>query len=99
VSRAENAGLIAALDASSPDGLRGIVERLRDGGFGDALDAWAAGAEHLPLGPAELLEALGRERIDALGCILGLSTAQTAAELADRLPGLVRASRGSAEPS
>ena len=71
------------------DGLGGLLDRFRQGGFGEVMDSWIGPGENKPIAPNQVGTALGTDVLKTLSQRSGLSEQQLLAELSKILPGVV----------
>ncbi len=70
-------------------GIDGIVEKLRAGGLGEAVDSWISTGANQPVDPAKLGQALGPETVQQLAAGSGIDAAHLLPMLAAFLPQLI----------
>jgi uncharacterized protein YidB (DUF937 family) len=77
--------LDGVLRASPFGGVSGLIDRLKQGGLGEAVEAWREGAPAI-VGPDELRAALGEADVQQAAASLGVSPDQMLVDLAEHLP-------------
>ncbi|MGG5885714.1 YidB family protein [Falsiroseomonas sp. HC035] len=70
-------------------GLRDLVDRFRQTGYGETADSWVAQGPNRELAPDQLERAVGADTLDELAKQTGLSRAEILARLTRDLPGAV----------
>lgn len=70
-------------------GLAGLKESFTNCGLGGPFSSWVARGQNQPVSPAQVVQALGVERIQNLACDLGLSPTKASGFLAEYLPEIV----------
>jgi uncharacterized protein YidB (DUF937 family) len=80
-------GLIHAVQAEG--GLDGLLDQLRTGGLGPAVDSWISKGHNDPVDPAALGAALGPDTVQHLASGAGVDVATLLPMLASFLPQLV----------
>lgn len=81
------AGLGQAVQAAG--GIDGILDKLRAGGLGGAVDSWISTGQNQPVEPAAVGQALGPETVQQLAAGSGMSAGQLLPMLAAFLPQIV----------
>ena len=81
------AGLGQAVQAAG--GIDGILDKLRAGGLGEAVDSWISTGQNQHVEPAALGQALGPETVQQLSAGSGISAGQLLPMLAAFLPQVV----------
>lgn len=71
------------------EGLDGVLNQLRAAGFGPQLDSWIGTGANAPVGPEEMRQTFGDDRLRALGDRMGMGGGALAAILAQLLPLLI----------
>jgi uncharacterized protein YidB (DUF937 family) len=70
-------------------GLGGLLDKLQQGGLGNAINSWIGTGQNQPVSPGQLGSALGPSIIKMLAQKSGLSEAEITQQLSQVLPGLV----------
>jgi uncharacterized protein YidB (DUF937 family) len=70
-------------------GLGGLLNKLQQGGLGDAANSWVASGQNQPASPGQLGSALGPNIIKTLAQQSGLSEDELTKQLSQVLPGIV----------
>ena len=70
-------------------GLGGLLNKLQQGGLGNAADSWVGSGQNQPVPPNQLGSALGPDVIKSLAQRSGLSEEELTQQLSRVLPGLV----------
>lgn len=70
-------------------GLGGLLEKLQQGGLGDAAASWVSTGQNQPVSPDQLGSALGPDLLGQLARQTGLSHGDTAGQLSQILPQLI----------
>jgi uncharacterized protein YidB (DUF937 family) len=70
-------------------GIGGIVDKLRQAGYGAQADSWVSTGKNEPISPDALQEVLGREEMGDIASQLGMSDREAAGGLASVLPQLI----------
>jgi uncharacterized protein YidB (DUF937 family) len=70
-------------------GLGGLLNKLQQGGLGNATDSWVGNGQNQPVPPNQLGSALGSDVIKNLAQRSGLSEDELTQQLSQVLPGLV----------
>lgn len=70
-------------------GLGGLLNKLAQGGLGNATDSWVGSGQNQPVPPNKLGSALGPDVIKSLAQRSGLSEEELTQQLSQVLPGLV----------
>jgi uncharacterized protein YidB (DUF937 family) len=79
-------------DANKPDvpgtedGIGGLVERFRQGGFEEIIKSWIGTGPNKPISPNQLHQALGTETVDGLSRETGLPREDLLSQLVRLLP-------------
>jgi uncharacterized protein YidB (DUF937 family) len=79
--------IISQAVTSCSGGMSGLLQKLRDGGLGEHVDAWLAGT-HLPISSEQLQQAMSDEHINEIASCSGQSVQQILASLATHLPAI-----------
>jgi uncharacterized protein YidB (DUF937 family) len=83
-------GLIAAVLAKTDLGsLKGIAEKLQEGGLGEQVKSWLGNGSNLPVTGEQIRGALGNEHVQQIARQLGLPVDAALKLMADHLPGAV----------
>jgi uncharacterized protein YidB (DUF937 family) len=75
--------------AGDVGGLRGLVDRFRQGGLQDIVESWLGTGPNKSIAPHQLRDALGSETVDDLSRETGMPRDDLLAELSRLLPGVV----------
>jgi uncharacterized protein YidB (DUF937 family) len=75
--------------AQDAGGLRGLVDRFRQGGLQDIVESWLGTGPNKPIAPHQLHDALGSETVADLSRETGMPRDNLLAELSRLLPGVV----------
>jgi uncharacterized protein YidB (DUF937 family) len=92
---AQQSGGTAAQPASNEGaggmlaGLGGLLDKLQQGGLGNATNSWVSGGQNQPVPPNQLGSALGPDVVKTLAKQSGLSEDELTKQLSQVLPGLV----------
>jgi hypothetical protein len=70
-------------------GIDGIVDKLRAGGLGGAVDSWISTGQNQPVEPAAIGQALGPDTVQQLAAGSGMSAGQLLPMLAAFLPQII----------
>ena len=70
-------------------GLGGLLEKLQNGGLGNAINSWIGHGQNHPVSPGQLGSALGPDIIKMLAQRSGLSEEEITKQLSQILPGVV----------
>jgi uncharacterized protein YidB (DUF937 family) len=70
-------------------GLGGLLNKLQQGGLGNAANSWIGSGQNQPVSPGQLGSALGPNIIKTLSQQSGLSEEELTRQLSQALPGLV----------
>jgi uncharacterized protein YidB (DUF937 family) len=70
-------------------GLGGLLEKLQNGGLGNAINSWIGTGQNQPVSPGQLGSALGPDVIKMLAQRSGLSEEEITQQLSQILPGVV----------
>jgi uncharacterized protein YidB (DUF937 family) len=84
-------GLLAGTSVGDmlSNGLRDLVDSLKQAGHGEAADSWVGHGANKQIGPSDLEEALGPDLLAALSQHTGLSREEILARLSKNLPAAV----------
>jgi uncharacterized protein YidB (DUF937 family) len=70
-------------------GLGGLIDKLQNGGLGNAINSWIGHGQNQPVSPGQLGSALGPDIIKMLAQRSGLSEEEITKQLSQILPGVV----------
>ena len=70
-------------------GLGGLLNKLQQGGLGNAANSWVGSGQNQPVSPSQLGSALGPNIIKTVSQMTGISEDQLTKQLSQFLPGLV----------
>jgi uncharacterized protein YidB (DUF937 family) len=70
-------------------GVSGVIDKLRQAGYGAQADSWVRTGENLPISPDALRQALGSGQLGDLASKLGISHGEAAGSLASVLPQII----------
>lgn len=70
-------------------GLEGLLQKLQQGGLGDAVASWVGNGQNLPVSAEQIRAALGNTQLGELAGKAGMDGQQLSAQLARHLPALV----------
>jgi uncharacterized protein YidB (DUF937 family) len=73
----------------SQDGLGGLVDQFRRGGFEDIIKSWIGTGQNKPITPGQLHQALGSETIEALEKETGMPREDLLSQLSRLLPDVI----------
>jgi uncharacterized protein YidB (DUF937 family) len=79
--------LANAIEGASPGGFGGLLDKLHQGGLGEAVSSWTAG-EAQQIGGEQLRAVLGDEHIQGIASKLGVQPDQALSLLQEHLPAL-----------
>lgn len=79
----------ATPDGGLLGGLGGLLDKLRNGGLGEAADSWVGTGQNKPVQPGQLGSALGQQTISDLARRAGMSEQELLQQLSQVLPGVV----------
>jgi nucleoid-associated protein YgaU len=82
-------GILDFLQQPGTGGIEGLAKALAQRGLAEQAQSWIGTGANKPVSPNDLLEALGRSRVDAIGKRAGLSGPLAAGALAAVLPALI----------
>ena len=88
-SKAQLFNAIVGMIQNHPGGLQGFLGKLQVSGLGDQVASWVGTGENLPLGAAQLQQALGSERVAAIAQQAGIPAEQATGGLAAMLPDII----------
>jgi uncharacterized protein YidB (DUF937 family) len=74
-----------------PGGLKGMVQEFESKGLGGIIRSWVGTGPNEPITAAQVIDGFGRERVEKLAGMVGVSVDTVAAQLSKVLPGLVDA--------
>ncbi|MBK8814153.1 MAG: DUF937 domain-containing protein [Methylococcaceae bacterium] len=81
-------GVVGML-VSNSGGISGLVDKFTQSGLGDVAASWIGKGENKPVTPAQLVEALGQQKVDELAKEAGLPEDKGAEVLSQVLPTVV----------
>jgi len=88
--QAQNPLLQVALQILQQNGgIEGVLDKFRQGGYGDQAASWQGTGQNIPISGAALQEVLGSGAIGQIAQQLGLSHGETAGGLAQMLPHVI----------
>jgi uncharacterized protein YidB (DUF937 family) len=70
-------------------GLNGLAKRFEDAGLGAIYQSWVSAGDNQRIEPAQLLQALGEERLVALANQVGLDRTMVLSAMAQLLPSVI----------
>ena len=70
-------------------GLGGLLDKLQNGGLGNAINSWIGTGQNQPVSPGQLGSALGPDLIKTLAQRSGLSEEEITKQLSQILPGVI----------
>ena len=70
-------------------GLGGLIDKLQNGGLGNAINSWIGHGQNQPVSPGQLGSALGPDLIKMLAQRSGMSEEEITKQLSQILPGVV----------
>lgn len=85
---ADIAGIVQQVLAQS-GGLEGLLQKLQQGGLGEAVSSWVGTGQNLPVSAEQIKAALDTGQLGDMASKLGMDGQQLSAQLAQHLPGLV----------
>ncbi|MBC3872047.1 YidB family protein [Undibacterium flavidum] len=80
---------LSMLNQSQNGGLQGLIGTFQNAGFGELIGSWVGTGQNLPISAEQIQQALGGGHLDQFANASGLSTSDTASDLANILPGLI----------
>lgn len=88
---AEHGGAEALLQQAlqQAGGVEGIVAKLRQAGYGDAVQSWLGAGPNQPVTAEGIARALGQGRIGEMAARYGMTPEQVSGLLAKVLPGII----------
>ena len=88
---AEHGGAEAVLQQAlqQAGGVEGIVAKLRQAGYGDAVQSWLGAGPNQPVTAEGIAQALGQGRIGEMAAQYGMKPEQVSGLLAKVLPGII----------
>ena len=88
---AEHGGAEALLQQAlqQAGGVEGIVAKLRQAGYGDAVQSWLGAGPNQPVTAEGIAQALGQGRIGEMAAQYGMKPEQVSGLLAKVLPGII----------
>ena len=75
--------------AGDVGGLRGLIDRFREGGLQDIIASWISTGPNKPVTPNQLHDALGSETVDDLSRETGMPREDLLSQLSRLLPGVI----------
>jgi uncharacterized protein YidB (DUF937 family) len=69
--------------------LGGLIDKLQNGGLGNAINSWIGHGQNQPVSPGQLGSALGPDLIKMLAQRSGMSEEEITKQLSQILPGVV----------
>ncbi|HEX5454348.1 MAG TPA: YidB family protein [Stellaceae bacterium] len=75
-----------ALQKGGLGGLSGVVDKLRQSGFGKEVDSWLGGGSNLPISADQLRTALGNEEVQKIAAHFGIPVDRVSKMLEQYLP-------------
>ncbi len=89
----ENQGLLGHLTAmiGNPQtgGVGGLVRTFQEKGLGGVVASWVSTGANLPIGPEQITQVLGEERVQKIAGAVGMDPATLAGQISTMLPGLI----------
>ncbi len=82
-------GVLQMLSDPNTGGLQGLVQRFHDQGLGTIVSSWVGTGANQPIGPDQLTQALGTDRVQQLARTAGAPASSVATQLAALLPMMV----------
>lgn len=70
-------------------GVQGIISQLQQQGFGETVQSWIGTGANRAISPAEIQQALGADRINALAAKFGINPQELSEKLAQALPQVI----------
>lgn len=70
-------------------GIRGLINKFEQQGFGGIIQSWIGSGENLPVSMEQISSIFGTSNISALASKVGLNSEQTSSLIAEYLPKLV----------
>src|SRR6185369_11242759 len=70
-------------------GIEGVLDKFRQGGYGDQAASWQSAGQNMPISGSALQEVLGSGAIGQIAAQLGMSHGETAGGLAQMLPHVI----------
>ena len=70
-------------------GLAGLVEAFKNKGLGDIMSSWIGTGENKSISPAQILQALGSEKIQQIAEKVGISKDSASQHLSELLPQII----------
>jgi uncharacterized protein YidB (DUF937 family) len=80
---------VVSMVASNSGGLSGLVDKFTQSGLGDVAASWIGKGENKPVSPAQLVEALGADKVAELAEQAGIPADKGAEVLSQVLPSVV----------
>src|SRR5262245_3056448 len=89
-AQGQNPLLVVALQLLQQNGgVEGMLDKFRQGGYGDQAASWQSTGQNIPVSGSALQEVLGSGAIGQIAQQLGISHGETAGGLAQMLPQLI----------
>jgi uncharacterized protein YidB (DUF937 family) len=82
-------GVVGMLTSGSSGGLNGLVDKLTQSGLGDVAASWIGKGANQPISPAQIVEALGQDKVEELAQEAGIPPEKGAEVLSEVLPNVV----------
>ena len=82
-------GLLDMFQDESGGGIDDIQQKFRQKGLSDLLSSWIGTGQNRPVSPDQVVDVLGRERVEALSRRAGIPESQAAGVLSQFLPELI----------
>ena len=70
-------------------GLRGMAESFKGQGMEDIINSWIATGQNMPISPEQILQALGKNRLQGISDKAGISPDEISGGLASLLPEII----------
>jgi uncharacterized protein YidB (DUF937 family) len=70
-------------------GLQGLVENFKGRGMENIINSWIGTGQNMPISPEQLLQALGKDRLQGIAAKTGLSQNEISGGLASLLPEII----------
>jgi uncharacterized protein YidB (DUF937 family) len=81
--------IIGLLTNPQTGGLKGMVESFKGQGMEDIINSWVGTGKNMPISPAEMLKALGSDRLQGFSEKAGISQEELSGSLASLLPEII----------
>lgn len=82
-------GVVGMLTSGSGNGINDLVGKLTQSGLGDIAASWVGKGENQSISPSQLIEALGKDKVDELAQEAGIPPEKGAEVLSEVLPNVV----------